>query len=41
MIDFLEICRRANTGPLVQEEKFDRDLFFPNKKMRGRVLICD
>ena len=29
MIDFLEICRRANTGPLVQEEKFDRDLFFP------------
>jgi methylamine--corrinoid protein Co-methyltransferase len=29
MIDLLEVCRRANTGPLVPEEKFDRDLFFP------------
>ena len=29
MIDFLEICRRAHTGPLVQEEKFDREVFFP------------
>ena len=29
MIDFLEICRRASAGPLVQESKFDRELLFP------------
>ena len=29
MIDFLEICRRATSGPLLQESKFDRERFFP------------
>jgi methylamine--corrinoid protein Co-methyltransferase len=29
MIDFLEICRRASTGRLIQETKFDRERFFP------------
>lgn len=32
MIDFVEICRRAVTGRLVSEEKFDRELFFPKVK---------
>jgi len=29
MIDFLEICRRATSGPMMQEKKFDREKFFP------------
>jgi len=29
MIDFLEICRRTTSGPLMQESKFDRECFFP------------
>ena len=29
MIDIVEICRRAASGPLVAEGKFDRELFFP------------
>ena len=29
MIDFLEICRRATSGPLMPEAKFDRECFFP------------
>jgi len=29
MIDFIEVCRRASSGPLISEERFDRELFFP------------
>lgn len=29
MIDFLEICRRAATGPLLPENSFDRERFYP------------
>ncbi len=29
MIDFLEVCRRAVSGPLMQENKFDNERFFP------------
>lgn len=32
MLDFLEICRRATSGPLVQEKKFDQEIFFPKTK---------
>jgi methylamine--corrinoid protein Co-methyltransferase len=32
MIDFVEICRRASAGRLVQESKFDRERFFPKIK---------
>ncbi len=29
MIDFVEICRRTTSGPLISETKFDTELFFP------------
>ncbi|MBA7651279.1 hypothetical protein ES703_59096 [subsurface metagenome] len=29
MVDFLEVCRRALSGPLMPENKFDRERFYP------------
>jgi len=29
MIDFLEVCRRAHSGPLMPETKFDRERLYP------------